>query len=1154
MADNRYYGGITVGAAGFEIGAQAPVDSRFRVKNAEGLLELLTYEGLVSYNEADKKYYRFADGEWKTLSVNTPAELETLIKDLIATETTGAMEFKGATASLPENPGKGDMYKVSGQFAVGEETAKVGDTIVYNGEQWFLIPSGDDIEDTWRPVKVGENTLDQTETLEFVAGDNVTITENAGKVTISSSYEDTHYESKLVVGNESADAADESVVENGNVHLNLVEDGVVRSSHKIVGAGGITVTHAKAEGEDGVNTITIEAPEGAKYDLAAKTENDEAILSLAGTDNTEDKVAIVGNDAVAVTVEGGKIKVSAHDTKYTGSEGEEIKVIATDDGAITAELTEAVRTKLDKVWEEVDVAAGLVEALAEGQVKANKEAIEAINDETNGILAKANAEIAKDRERLDELEKIDHDAYIAADATLKAELQKEIDDDVKVVSDYVGTFTHGTAKTVVEYVDEKTKGIATEGAMTALEERVTAVEGEIDVIQGDYVKHEEIADFETKENVQKVADDLAAEVKARDDADKDFETRIGTLEGKFGTGEGTVEAQIAAAVAAEKARAEEIEGGLREDVDLAASDIQDIWEAIGDGRGDSITGQINGLYTMVGANDGITQEYTIVDYVDEKASEVQDAANGAAAQALADAKTYANEELAKKADKSVVDAMYTNGQIDTAVQGAKDYAKGLVDAIPDAPVYSLKKAADSGAYAAVYNLTRDGEIVGDTINIPKDMVVEEGKVVENPEGQNPGTYIELKLQNVTKPLYINVGDLIEYVTSGSAADDAIVVAVSEDHKVTATITDGKITLAKLEKDVQDAIALAKTALQEHQDITGKADKVTGAVAGNFAGLDANGNLVDSGVKADDLTFWSDLSAWVKEEQIYHTTEAITVDAPAAMEYTWSLFLSDFGGDLLVRLNEDKYLYSPKAEMHAEGYEATRYWYYDRARTLYSALNYGDANARTLVSSDKYQVIDGEEAQAIIAQGGYNVRVITEVNANPVSTGDTYVGNAITSVEWDASINNGLGGLKFTKGTQFATKAELDAALEAFGGDLSAITDNNTKYTFAVPTEGENAGKLVVTEINYVNGVAEGSGTATAYDFTTEEEIEIILSGYYTNNQVDEIIDGIDQRVETLEKAGHISEITTTPNNGLKVTNKNNIDIDDEVIFVLDCNW
>ena len=41
-------------------------------------------------------------------------------------------------------------------------------------------------------------------------------------------------------------------------------------------------------------------------------------------------------------------------------------------------------------------------------------------------------------------------------------------------------------------------------------------------------------------------------------------------------------------------------------------------------------------------------------------------------------------------------------------------------------------------------------------------------------------------------------------------------------------------------------------LTAHQDISGKADKVTGATGGNFAGLDANGNLVDSGEKATNF--------------------------------------------------------------------------------------------------------------------------------------------------------------------------------------------------------------------------------------------------------------------------------------------------------------
>lgn len=91
--------------------------------------------------------------------------------------------------------------------------------------------------------------------------------------------------------------------------------------------------------------------------------------------------------------------------------------------------------------------------------------------------------------------------------------------------------------------------------------------------------------------------------------------------------------------------------------------------------------------------------------------------------------------------------------------------------------------------------------------IPKDMVVKSGSVVTNPTGQPKGTYIKLVLANATNDtLYIDVGGLIEYVTSGSAAGDMVVIAIDEQtHKVTASITDGAITKAKLETEVQTAL-------------------------------------------------------------------------------------------------------------------------------------------------------------------------------------------------------------------------------------------------------------------------------------------------------------------------------------------------------------
>lgn len=62
------------------------------------------------------------------------------------------------------------------------------------------------------------------------------------------------------------------------------------------------------------------------------------------------------------------------------------------------------------------------------------------------------------------------------------------------------------------------------------------------------------------------------------------------------------------------------------------------------------------------------------------------------------------------------------------------------------------------------------------------------------------------------------------------------------------------------------------------NVSGKADKVASAVSGNFAALDANGNLTDSGKKASDFGTASDVSA---KEDKFRLTTMPTADASYA---------------------------------------------------------------------------------------------------------------------------------------------------------------------------------------------------------------------------------------------------------------------------------
>lgn len=169
--------------------------------------------------------------------------------------------------------------------------------------------------------------------------------------------------------------------------------------------------------------------------------------------------------------------------------------------------------------------------------------------------------------------------------------------------------------------------------------------------------------------------------------------------------------------------------------------------------------------------------------------------------------------------------------------------KGLYVANPPAAAaYSITKDNTSSDYAAVYHLTKDGTNEGVAINIPKDMVVSSGQVVtKGTPGANDawpaaGTYIELTLANATNDkLYIPVDGLIEYVTSGSAGTDAVVIAVdSSTHQVTASLTDGKITKAKLDSGVQASLTAADNALQAADITEGSANGTISVDGSNVA--------------------------------------------------------------------------------------------------------------------------------------------------------------------------------------------------------------------------------------------------------------------------------------------------------------------------------
>ena len=136
---------------------------------------------------------------------------------------------------------------------------------------------------------------------------------------------DTHYEAKLVTANAASSTTQVSqVLSNGDVYLNLVENNVVRSSHKISGSGTSSVT------TDASGNILIGSSGGAVTSITAGTglsggtitnngtisANLNSTTSL-GTLGTTSKLYAIGVDS------NGKLSVNIPwtDTTYTFAEG-----------------------------------------------------------------------------------------------------------------------------------------------------------------------------------------------------------------------------------------------------------------------------------------------------------------------------------------------------------------------------------------------------------------------------------------------------------------------------------------------------------------------------------------------------------------------------------------------------------------------------------------------------------------------------------------------------------------------------------------------------------------------------------------------------------------------------------------------------------------
>lgn len=197
--------------------------------------------------------------------------------------------------------------------------------------------------------------------------------------------------------------------------------------------------------------------------------------------------------------------------------------------------------------------------------------------------------------------------------------------------------------------------------------------------------------------------------------------------------------------------------------------------------------------------------------------------------------------------KSYLDALTAkDAEIITAYETAYTTLDNRIDDLKEGQAIKLTKGSDSTSSSSAatgndlkigndgntYKLWQGTTQVAEFTFNEKDSFVESGAARQatatdvSDAGENPGFAVgdwiialTLKVQTnqgdtSTKTVYIPAESLVDAYTSGSQAGDMVVVDVDNStNKITATITDGTVTKAKLAQGVQNSLYNADNALQ-----------------------------------------------------------------------------------------------------------------------------------------------------------------------------------------------------------------------------------------------------------------------------------------------------------------------------------------------------
>lgn len=492
-------------------------------------------------------------------------------------------------------------------------------------------------------------------------------------------------------------------------------------------------------------------------------------------------------------------------------------------------------------------------------------------DEIAGLVATAQGEV----DTLEQTHATDKAALEAKDAELAASIE--------ALDAKVGDLPEGTtAKDVVDYVNIKTAGIATDAALEELQNQLAGAQNAIDAIEEDYLKAadktelaEDIA--EVQANVDTLAgthttDKAALEAAIALKADKTALDEVSgvanaaatkvALEEEVNRAKGE-EARIEGLVTAEAAKAREEEGKL----DGRLAKVETFFELAEGEKLDEAKDTLIEIQKLID-DDAAAADAMVKDIAaNKKAIEDHVATDHDFAAADEAVKSELNTEIAKKADKTTVEGI--DGRLTTAegkittVEGKVSTLEGEMDAVEAAVATKAEAQALTDAVAALEGvdaglaerLDEVEAMLGDGDNSVADMIATaKQEAIDAAAGD-----AETKANAAKDAAIAKANELNTAMDTRVAA----VEAASATHALASDLTalDGRVTTAEGEIDTLQTEMDAVEALAAANKAAHEANAAAIALKASQADLEAVSGRVTT------LETWHNNFTEVSEEEI-----------------------------------------------------------------------------------------------------------------------------------------------------------------------------------------------------------------------------------------------------------------------------------------------